>query len=503
MNAARSGGSRHTVRRNTLWNVFGLGIPLVFALLFIPRLIAGMGADRFGMLSLILVFLNYFAFFDLGIGRALTQLLAERAGEDPEEEASLIWTVSGLLGILGTVCGAAFVLLAPPLVGLLRLPPSLVEETVLALRELGIAFPFLLHSLALRGVLESRRRFDLSNIVRIPAGIFTFGAPLLILPFTRNIAAIVAVVLAGRFMAWALNAGMILYLLPHVRRLPRWEVGKIWNIMGFGAWYTASNVLVPLIDGMDRFFVGRLLSVTMVAYYTTPYELIVRLGVISGSMGGAMFPEFASRLAESKESAAQLFRRGLKYLLSVLFPFVLVATAYAQEGLAWWLRNPEFAAHSAPVLRWFSIFVFITGASLVPLTLIQGAGRPDLSVRVHALEFIAHAGLLYAFIRMDGIRGAAIACVLRITLDFLGMLWYSGKLLGFRALNYARVVAPVALGMGTLLVFHIPFSPLPKACLTALTLALYAAAVWKLVLEERDKAAFRQLRGRLLGGSFP
>lgn len=475
------------VRRNALWNLFGLGLPLALAFLFIPRLILGMGADRFGVLTLILAFLNYFGFFDLGIGRALTQLLAGPARDDKPKEATLIWTVSAILVALGAVLALLVFLLSPFLVStLLRVKGPLAGETVMALRELGLALPFLLHSLALRGVLEARRRFDLSNLVRIPAGVFTFGAPVLVLPFSHNVAVVVAVVLVGRMLAWAMNLVMVFRIMPHVGSMKGWTPGEIWNILRFGGWYTVSNIVAPVIDSLDRFFIGRFLSVSMVAYYTTPYEVVVRLGILSGSVGGAMFPEFASRLQKSQREAAILFERGLKYLLTLLFPFALVATAWAREGLTLWL-NPAFAAQSAPVLQWLALFVFLTGAALVPLVFLQGVGRPDLSARMHLIELPAHAGMLYLLIHLDGIRGAAIACVLRILLDFLGNLHSSGKLMALRSGDYLRMLSPIGIASAVLLAFHIPMGLPLKGVLTIVTLLGYLIVAWSLVLEERDK----------------
>lgn len=492
-----SASNEDAVRANALWNAFGLGLPLVLAFLFIPRLILGMGAERFGVLTLVLTFLNYFAFFDLGIGRALTQLLAGKARGDHKEEAALIWTVSALLCGMGAVLAVGVWFLAPLLVhDLLRVRGPLAGESIAALRALGAALPFLLHGLALRGVLESQRRFDLSNLVRIPAGVFTFGAPLLMLPFTRNVAAMTLMVLLGRLLAWALNLWMVFRILPHVRSMARWKPGDVWAIMRFGGWYTVSNVVSPIIDGMDRFFVGRLLSVSRVAYYTTPFEVIVKLSMLSGSVAGAIFPEFAARLEKGPGEAALLLRRGLKYILTLLFPFVLVATAYAQEGLTWWL-NPEFAAISAPVLRWLSIYVFLTGAALVPLVFLQGAGRPDLSARMHLIELPVHAALLYLLIRLFGLPGAAMAVAARMLIDFLGMLWFAGGVLRFRGGDFARILLPMGGAVAALLFFHLPLPALAKALALAAALAAYVALAWAFVLEPRDQQRARELVGKL------
>jgi O-antigen/teichoic acid export membrane protein len=479
------------VRRNALWNILGLGFPLALALLSVPFLIKGMGAERFGILTLILAFLSYFGFLDLGIGRALTQLLASSTSGDSRRESALIWTVSAMLAVPGVFAACAVFFLSPPLVqDFLRVPEALVRETVLALRAVGFTLPFLIHGLALRGVLEARRRFDLSNLVRIPVAFFTFGAPLLVLPFSRNVATIVIVILTGRLLAWGLNVWMVFRILPHVWTLRGWMPREIWNFTRFGGWYTVCNAVAPVIDGMDRFLIGRMLSVGKVAFYTMPYDAITRLGILSGSVGGAIFPEFAARLATSRESAAALYRRGLKYLLAVLFPFTLVSTAYAHELLSLWL-TPAIAGQSAPVLRWLSVLVLISGVNGVSVSFLHGAGRPDIVARLYLLEVPVLAGLLYLFIRLDGLRGAAIACVARIVLDFSGQLFFAGRLLRFQSRTYGKIVLPLGVATAALLLFHVPMGQTPKACLFAVVLAVYAWASWSFILEEGDKASAR------------
>ena len=66
--------------KNTLWNLLGQGVPLLVALLTIPHLIQGLGIDRFGVLSLAWMVIGYFSLFDMGLGRALTKLVAEKLG---------------------------------------------------------------------------------------------------------------------------------------------------------------------------------------------------------------------------------------------------------------------------------------------------------------------------------------------------------------------------------------------------------------------------------------
>ena len=79
-----SPGIESRLVRNSVFNFLGLGIPFVAAVISIPLLIRVLGTERFGILTLAWIVIGYFSLFDLGLGRALTQVVAERIGARKE-----------------------------------------------------------------------------------------------------------------------------------------------------------------------------------------------------------------------------------------------------------------------------------------------------------------------------------------------------------------------------------------------------------------------------------
>src|SRR5437016_14651538 len=104
-----TGGSR--LARHSVFNVIGQAIPFLAAFFAIPLLVRGLGTDRFGVLTLAWVVIGYFSLFDLGLGRALTQVVAAKLSERDETQApAVVWPALGMmlgLGLVGTlgVCG--------------------------------------------------------------------------------------------------------------------------------------------------------------------------------------------------------------------------------------------------------------------------------------------------------------------------------------------------------------------------------------------------------------
>src|SRR5436190_11096955 len=131
--------SGRLLARNTVWNLVGSGGPMVVAIFCIPVLIRELGTDRFGVLTLAWAVIGYAGLFDLGLGRALTQLVAKKlgAGED-REIPSLARTSLLLMLLLGFAGTAAVLLILPWLVHrALNVPGALQAETLQSFRFLG------------------------------------------------------------------------------------------------------------------------------------------------------------------------------------------------------------------------------------------------------------------------------------------------------------------------------------------------------------------------------
>src|SRR6266480_3805293 len=135
--------SGRLLARNTIWNLLGGAAPMIVAVFSIPILIQGLGKDRFGVLALAWVVIGYASLLDLGLGRALTQLVAKKlgAGED-NEIPTLVWTSLILMLALGLSGALAVVLLSPWLVHhALNVPAALRHETLRSFYLLGLSIP--------------------------------------------------------------------------------------------------------------------------------------------------------------------------------------------------------------------------------------------------------------------------------------------------------------------------------------------------------------------------
>lgn len=488
-NAHLTGG--RLLARNVVWNLIGSGAPMVVAVFCIPLLIRGLGKDRFGVLTLAWALIGYASLFDLGLGRALTQLVAKKLGASEDRKVpSLAWTSLLLMMLLG-FAGTGFVLLISPWLverGL-NIPVALWAETLCSFRLLGLSIPIVITTAGLRGLLEAHQRFGLINALRIPMGVFTFAGPLLVLPFSKSLIPVVATLVGGRVIAWSVHLLLCVSVLPELRRRIAWERAAVGSLLRSGGWMTVSNVVGPLMLTLDRFLIGALLSVTAVAYYATPYEVVTKLWLIPGALVGVLFPAFSMSFVQDRDRTARLFGRSVKYLLLALFPIILLTVVLAQDGLKVWL-GAEFAKNSARVLQWLAVGVFINSLAHVPFALLQGVGRPDLTAKLHLLELPAYLVMLWWLTGARGIEGAAIAWTGRVAADAFVLFGLARRFLPTGTFVGPGPALLVALAFITLTSATLPQGIVLKGVFLLVTLLGFAFASWFLVLtpEERSLA---------------
>jgi hypothetical protein len=85
------------------------------------------------------------------------------------------------------------------------------------------------------------------------------------------------------------------------------------------------------------------------------------------------------------------------------------------------------------VLQWLAAGVFLNSLAQVPLALVQGVGRPDLTAKLHLLELPLYVLGLWWLISTFGIVGAAIAWTLRVGLDAAVLFGMAQRFLGTTA----------------------------------------------------------------------
>ncbi len=470
------------------WNFAGYVVPLLVGLVTVPILVNRLGYERFGLLSLVWVLIGSFSIIDLGLGRTLTQFVAAALGRgDVNAIAPLVWSSLLLMLAFGTLAGTLVAVLAPGhLHEWLRIPISLQSESEESVYLLAVGFPIVLVTAGLRGVLEAQQRFGLSNLVRIPLGIVTFAGPLLVLPFTSRLSAIVLVLIVGRLIAAGAYLVLCVRATPGLARRAGPRLSQILPLLRMGAWISISNFVYPILSYADRFVISAAISVAAVTYYAVPYDVTARILVIPGAIAAVLFPAFAVSFVRDPARANVLLVRGTKYLFLLLLPVAITAVTLASDGLRIWL-GADFSHHSTDVLQLLAVGVFFNGLASVPFTFIQGIGRADISSKLHLLELPIYLVALWWLIGRAGINGAAIAFTLRCFADMVILFVLSFRWVPERTHLVFRLGLGLMASVAAFTAGTIPSSPLAKGLFLIVFLTSFAIVSWLYLLSAEER----------------
>src|SRR5690606_1395241 len=148
---------------------------------------------------------------------------------------------------------------------------------------------------------------------------------------------------------------------------------------------SVSSVVSPILVYLDRLVLGVLASMSAVAYYAAPYEVVNRLAILPASVVATLFPALSALGGRAEwDRVRRLASLSLKVILLVMAPFAVLMAGAASDLLGWWL-DAEFAKHSATALVILTIGIVSNAAAQVPYTVLQGVGRADITAKFHLL----------------------------------------------------------------------------------------------------------------------
>lgn len=493
----RIGGG--VLARNTILNIMGRIVPLLVAVATMPYIIHHLGVDRFGLLSLAWMVVGYFALFDLGIGPATTKFVAELLGRgEVEKLPELVWTALVTQTSFGGVAGSILAVTSPILAHrLLKIPIDLRAQAHLIFLILAVALPIDFASGSLRGVLGASQRFDLLNVLGIPASILTYLVPVTALALGFGLPAIVLFLVLTRIASLVILFAFCIRLYPELRARACFKRGLIRPILCFGGWVTVSGVVSPILIYFDRFLIAAVISVSAVGFYAPPFMISDKLALLPASLTATLFPAVSTSAGRGDfEWIRNVFIRSLKFLLLTVGPAALILAFFAHPVLTIWLGT-KFAAEGTAVLQILAMGVLINSLAFIPANLLQGVGRPDLPAKFHLIELPIYIALAWFLVTHFGLPGAALAWAFRVSIDFCLLITAACKVSG----TPPHLLASRDLGrsIGTLLALAAGFASIWVAPLTFVTgtiLALllsgaFLFVVWHYVLTMEERWQIR------------
>lgn len=414
---------------NIAWNLGGLLVPLLVAAFSVPELVNKLGPERFGILALAWGLIGYAGVLDLGLGRALTQMVSRLIGEkklssipDAMFTAGKLTMYTGIIGaflivFIGIAGGASFI----------KVYDISAEEIKWSIVLLAVALPAQAMSSTYKGVNEAFLNFKYINILRAFLGVVNFLGPYFVLSFTNNLPCLISTLVVSRVAAFYVYRWLAICCLKnnfYSKNKAKYSKTIANNLFSKGGWITVSSVIGPLIVQADRFLIAYYISAEFVSYYVLPYELIMQSMIFVGAISSVMYPVLSKLIYEKDLNWEVYFRKWLIRVGVMMFVGCGLIIFMVPYILKLWLGH-EIEVESIKVALILPVGVFFNAIAVMYYVFIQANGRMDLTAKIHILEVPLYLILLFILIENFGIVGAAIAWVIRAGGDAIAM-YYTG-----------------------------------------------------------------------------
>lgn len=419
---------------NIAWNLGGLGGPIIVAALTIPSLISMIGMERFGLLALAWGLIGFAGIFDLGIGRATTQIIARLRGSDQLAQVPAVFKTAVMLSFRTGLIGA-ILLAAAVFAGVhthIKYAAGLNVEVTNAAYLLALAIPIQSMSALFRGVNEAFENFREINLVRMGLGVANFLGPFCVAIFTINLTVLVSTLLFSRLIAFFLFSKFANTCLT--RQLPTEAQGVTVQassdiakqLLSFGGWFTVSSFISPVLVQADRFFIGTLISATAIAAYAIPYEVVIQSLIIVGAISSVAFPSLSSLVHSQPGKAETMFRTWLFRVIIIMLVVTSLCALVLPLILPWWI-GPKLPAESILIGQILCVGIFANSIGSMYFALLHAYGRADVTAKLHLIELPLFLFALYFLVTNFGVVGAAFAWAGRMVLDTF-FLWAAHRM---------------------------------------------------------------------------
>ena len=241
-----------------------------------------------------------------------------------------------------------------------------------------------------------------------------------------TISSIIAIFLAFYFRNyWALGLAIFIeniigavgsYIIAPYRPTFDFDKRKIQELWSYGKWVLGAGIFLTLFMHADDLFVGKLLGITALGFYSMAYRLgNMATTELIDSFRKVLFPMF-SALQNDIKSLKRVFIR--IYQLSALLGGIVTLLLFLLSSEIATVFLGEKWLEVIPVLQ---IFAFWAGLQLLSTNnapLFRAIGRPDLWTKVQGIKFGVLFFIIYPLSVNYGIEGTALAVLIASIVEF-------------------------------------------------------------------------------------
>lgn len=418
-----------SVKRSTLYNFLGQVLPAVCMFASVPFLIRQLGDEIYGIFAIIILIVDYFSFFDIGLSGAATKFISESIGKKDYSGIHSIYKKLLLLSVCLSCLAAILYFIFVPWIStkFLNIERYNISDIQSILRTSSIVVFFLMQKCFFRGVLEAYQRWDYINFTMVPILALTQLAYVVAVLNGKGLLVLVCLLSMREALICFIYyiAGQRILHKTNQPTVISWK--ETFTMVKYGMHLSITRIIAWFMSSFDKFLISSVLTTAAVTYYVVPYGVATKIAMVAGCIAPIIFPISSKLYASDRVALMDLFKKSLVYSSVLMGLPMILMILFAKDILFLWV-GPEFA-QSVPILQVLSLGAFFSAISWIFGTLIQGTGHPKLVSRWGIILLPIELATMYTLLKTIGLLGAAISWTTMRGITVMVFFFYADRYL--------------------------------------------------------------------------
>lgn len=498
--------------RNSLSNFGAALLPAAATLVTLPFIVAALGIESYGILTMVMAISGYFAIVDINVTAGSVKYVAEFHAKGDIDRTSAVISFGSIFYFFFGIAGALVIAIAAPwlVATLFTLADDQFIVGVNALQLAAIGFFFGQVQMYLNSVVQALHRYDVTGAYEAFFGTLIPIATLLLLLSGFNLLDVITL----RIIISATHGMALMFairkLLPQFsfRRPERTLSSKLWSFSGYSF---LSRLASVTHQQADKLIIGSILGMGALTYYSVASQIVGRIVSFSFRLSNVVYP--AASAMEARGESAKLeamYFSSSRYIAYINGCAVLLLCVFGRELLHYWM-GAEFAVLGYPVLLCVAVALFFDSLTTIPSLVNDAFGKPRNTGLFAVVRAFIATFLVWLFARLSGDIGTAAlghaVAGISVGIGFIFFIhagalpWSFNKIARFAYLRPALVFFLVALAFELLRGESIFSLQKTTAYATAASALLIISGWFFIVLPEHRNVLLKLLSDRRSGAN--
>lgn len=493
---------------NLVWTWMSVIANLAAGIIVAPMIIRGLGADAYGIWSLVFSIAGYYTFLEFGLRSAVVTFTASAAARgDYDRINEVLNTAFAYSAGLTLLTLLATLVAAPVSPGWFRVAPPYDKQFPLlfGLVTTGFALSFCFNIAS--GCLEGLQRFAALNQLRTAVLAARTASYLVVLARGSGLIALALCTVAATFALFAGYTWLLWKAFPGLafdRGFVRARVFR--ELLGYGVHTSVGTASTIFLEQVPLALIARSVSAAAVGFFALPQRLL-QYPVEIVTRVAQMLSPIAAEMSARQESGAivRMAILGNRYSFVLYAPLALLMLTWGTSIVQLWVGE-QYARNSGPLLPYFVLGTWFALAGQNASTgVLFGLGAHHWYTWGMAAEAAAVFAACFALPRFGLALVAAVACAAMLASRAILSPWAVCRRTGFPFLKYQSriygrplLIALPIYGMLLWMSFAFPQKTWPLVLVAAAAAtAGYLGLAYLFCLEPEHRSLARHWLGRL------